>query len=250
MGRFYDQDNPMAYLEKREENTEKTVSDSRKEISNAHEAVDNRRQNMEIAYVKKAEVAKKKSTLTPTQKARIKVIKQQRRRQEMNERIAALGLTCILIGGIASSVITAVADKMEENAIVYSKISEFRKEVIEPNTFRTNSGDAYYYEYDDIADAVFADGKDSSVELYKAYSTLGKKYTEVLLEEKNYSSLESFVERHGYNSIGDWKKYSDEAILAEAVIDEKIAELNAMHDEYTGKNDSAFLSVRMNGGNK
>ena len=29
MGRFYDQDNPMAYLEKREENTEKTVSDSR-----------------------------------------------------------------------------------------------------------------------------------------------------------------------------------------------------------------------------
>lgn len=251
MGNFYVQDNPRANLVRREINDSIQLND-RRQIANMTEesSIKLNPDTMETIYARKAEIAKRKSTMTPTQKARARVIKQQRRRQEMNERLAALGLACIVVGGIATSVISSVADMIEEHVAIYSQLSDFRKEVIEPNTHRTNDGNGFYYDYDDIADAIFAEGKDSSIELYKAYSALGKKYTNDLLEEANYSSLESFVRRCGYDSIRDWERYSNEAVLVEAQISEKQAELNAMHDDYVGNNNSAILSAQMNGGSK
>lgn len=202
----------------------------------------------ETYYIQQANNIMKKSTMTPTQRARAKVIRQQKQSQELGKRLAAMGLACLLAGGIGASAISAIKDKYDEHAMIYCQLNDFRHDVIEPNT-HTNVDGKYWIDYDKISDAIFADGVDSSVELYKAYNSLGKTKTNNILEGTSSNTLEEFVEKKGYDSVKDWTKYCTNAILVEAQIEEKQAELKEMHDEFTEKK-SGFDLKNLIGGSK
>lgn len=206
MAQFYDQDNPHA-------------SYSRSYSSDMDR------------YERQASTVTKKSTMTPAQRDRAKVIKAQQRRQERRKRLTALALACMVTGGIAVSVVSNVAETMHNNAIVHEQTYSFAKEVIYPNTHRTYDNQHYFYDYDDIADAIMADGKDFSNELYKAYSYLGEYQTNRVMKYTDYDTVEEYAKKAGFEDVDSWAKSEREKIVLNDEVSTKKAELDAMHRE-------------------
>lgn len=206
MAQFYDQDNPHA-------------SYSRSYSSDMER------------YERQASTVTKKSTMTPAQKERARVIKAQQRRQERRRRLGALALACMITGGVAVGVVSNVAETMHNNAIVHEQTYSFVKEVIYPNTHRTYDNQHYFYDYDDIADAIMADGKDFSNELYKAYSYLGEYQTNRVMKYTDYDTVEEYAKNAGFEDVDAWAKSERSKIVLNDEVNSKKAELDAMHRE-------------------
>lgn len=224
MAQFYDQDNPHASYTRSE-----STNMSRYE-RNAYEGKyvsENRQQ-------RQADDLVKRSAPSAAQRDRARVIKAQQRRQQRNRRVAALLVSCMVLGGVAVGVANEVVDTIQENRIVYEQTSEFRRDAIYPNTHRTLNNEYYYYDYDDIADAIMADGKDFSTELYKAYADLGEYQTNRVMKYTDYANLEEYVTSSGFESIDDWAKNERKKIVLQSEVDSKQAELEAMHRELNG----------------
>ena len=212
MAYFYDQDNPL----------------NSREISNS--SVRNIRRLEE-----QGRNVVKKSTMTPAQRERAKVIKAQQRRKERQKRLAGLCVACLIVGGISATTVAKVADSYEKAAIASMETLEFRKNVINPNTHRTLDNEHYFYDYDDIAEYIQGDGRDFSTELYKTYSSLGEYQTNKVLDYTPYSSVLSYVKQAGFDSIKDWTKSEREKLVIYSEMKEKQIELEAMHQELNGE---------------
>lgn len=223
MAQFYDQDNPHASYNRLD------VSDNRYDNNFAAEKFHDAGK-----YVSNAENLVKKSVMSPAQKERARVIKAQQRRHERRKRTTALAMACMIVGGIAVGVASEVAEIMEENSIVYEQTSAFANDVIYPNTHRTMNDKYYYYDYDDIAEAIQQDGKDFSTELYKAYAYLGEEQTNRVMQYTDYSSVHGYATAAGYDNIDDWVKSEREKILLQSEVASKQSELDAMHSELNG----------------
>lgn len=228
MAQFYDQDNPHgSYNSSNSSRYERGLNEGRYVTMS---------DNLVRNSVSQAEQARRD---------RAKVIKAQQRRKQRQQRLAAFALACMITGGVAVGVVSNVAETMHNNSVVYSQTSEFRREVIGPNTHRTLNNEYYYYDYDDIADAIMADGKDFSTELYKAYSNLGEYQTNRVMKYTDYASVEDYAKSHGYNDIDDWAKAERKKIILNDEVSSKRAELDEMHkeinsDEVLGAVDNNF----------
>ena len=214
MAQFYDQDNPHASY--------------------------NRSYSSDMErYERQANNVTKKSAMTPVQRDRAKVIKAQQRRQERIKRLGALALACMITGGISVGVVSNVVETIHNNAIVNEQTYSFAKEVIYPNTHRTYDNQGYFYDYDDIADAIMADGKDFSNELYKAYSYLGEGQTNRVMKYTDYNSVEEYAKKSGFDDVDAWSKSERSKIILNDEVNSKKAELDAMHRELNGSAVSA-----------
>lgn len=230
MAQFYDQDNPRASYTNTSSRYDRGVSEGR--------------------YVNMSENLVRNSTGSngQAQRERARVIKAQQRRQERQRRLVAFALACMITGGVAVGTISHVAETMHNNSVVYSQTSSFRRDVIGPNTHRTMNNEYYYYDYDDIADAIMADGKDFSTELYKAYANLGEYQTNRVMKYTDYSSVEDYVKANGYKDIKEWSKAERKKIVLNDEVSSKRAELDEMHKEING--DQIMDAVDNNFGGK
>lgn len=226
MAQFYDQDNPRASY--RGSNTTTTTM-NRYEVNSVRGSYAN-----DTRYNKQAESLVRNSTMSPAQRERARVIKAQQRRQERKRRLAALAVACMITGGVFVGAVGEVVETFQENAFVYEQVSEFRQEVIYPNTHRTLDNQHYWYDYAKIADAIEADGKDFSTELYKAYSHMGEYQTNRVMAYTDYDSVEAYAKANGFDDIDEWAKSEKEKIILRGEIDEKSSELDAMHRELNG----------------
>ena len=219
MAYFYDQDNPQ---NSRELSTVTTTTNVAR-------------------YEEQGRNVVRKSTMTPAQRERAKVIKAQQRKKERQRRLAGLCAACLVVGGIAVNTVSNVIDSYKEMGAVYSQTSEFRKDVISPNTHRTSDNQHYFYDYDDIAEYIQGDGRDFSLELYKTYANIGEYQTNRVLNYTQYDSVEAYVEQAGFKSIKEWEKSEREKIVLQSEMDEKQTELAAMHRELNGQEISAAI---------
>ena len=225
MAQFYDQDNPHA-------------SYSRSYSSDIER------------YERQASNIAKKSTMTPAQRDRARVIKAQQKKKDRRRRLTTLALACMITGGIAVSVVSNVAETMHNNAIVHEQTYSFAKEVIYPNTHRTYDNQHYFYDYDDIADAIMEDGKDFSTELYKAYSYLGEYQTNRVMKYTDYDTVLEYAQKAGFDDVDDWAKSEREKIVLNDEVNSKKAELDAMHRELNEEAVKKAASEDSYGGSK
>ena len=215
MAQFYDQDNPRSSYSSNVTRQERY--EGRSYVSSNQCADDL--------------VRRSTSSTGAVQKDRARVIKAQQRKQQRQRRMATLLVISMILGGVAVGAANEVVDTIHENRIVYEQTSQFRRDVIYPNTHRTDNLQYYYYDYDDIADAIMEEGKDFSTELYKAYADLGEYQTNRVMKYTNYDSVEDYVKACGFKSIDDWVDAEREKIVLQAEIDAKKSELDSMHRE-------------------
>lgn len=218
MAQFYDQDNPRSSY-----NTSSQSASRYERNYNNYERSQQTADNLV-----------KRSTASTAQRDRARVIKAQQRKQQRQRRVAALLVGCMILGGVAVGVANEVVDTIHDNRIVYEQTYQFRKDVIYPNTHRTLNNQYYYYDYDDIADAIMEDGKDFSTELYKAYADLGEYQTNRVMKYTDYANLESYVKANGFKDIEEWAKSEKKKIVLQAELDEKKSQLDEMHRELNG----------------
>ena len=220
MAQFYDQDNPRASYTTSDNNMSR-YERNYNNYERSQQTVDNL-------------VRRSTGTGNVAQRDRARVIKAQQRRQQRQKRIATLLIGCMILGGVTVGVANEVVDTIHENRIVYEQTSAFRRDVIYPNTHRTLNNQYYYYDYDDIADAIMADGKDFSTELYKAYADLGEYQTNRVMKYTDYANLESYVTSNGFKDIDEWADAEKKKIVLQAELDEKKSQLEDMHRELNG----------------
>lgn len=197
-------------------------------------------QNVEVCE-RQAENIKNKSVQSPAQREQARKRKAQIKREEARKRLMAFGLACMVAGGIATTTAVKVADKLHENSIVYSQTADFRKDVMAPNTHPTENGKYYWYDYEEIAEALVEDGKDFSAELYKTYYSIGEEQTNRVLECTDYGTLEDYAKNSGFKSVSKWADNEREKVLLQY-------ELNEMHGELESKHTD--FNIDEKGGNK
>lgn len=220
MAQFYDQDNPRSSYT--------TSSDNMSRYERNYNNYERSQQTADNL------VRRSVGSGNTAQRDRARVIKAQQRRQQRQKRVATLLVGCMILGGVAVGVANEVVDTIHDNRIVYEQTSEFRRDVIYPNTHRTQNLQYYYYDYDDIAEAIMEDGKDFSTELYKAYADLGEYQTNRVMKYTDYANLESYVTANGFKDIDDWAKAERKKIVLQAELDEKQSQLDDMHRELNG----------------
>ena len=224
MAQFYDQDNPHASYSRNNTPTDM----SRYERNNVRGNYDQER------YNRNTQNLIRNSTSDEVRRERARVIKAQQRKQQRQKRLATLAVCCMLTGGIFAGFVGEVIDTYHENAIVYEQTSEFRKDVIYPNTHRTYDNQHYWYDYAKIADALEEDGKDFSSQLYMAYSDMGEYQVNRVMQYTDYDSVEAYATANGFDSVKDWAKSEREKLILMGEISERSSELDAMHRELNG----------------
>lgn len=111
-----------------------------------------------------------------------------------------------------------VADELHEMKVVSQEfgdeISDFHKEVVNPNTFRVNNNKDYAYDYDAIAEALNSYGKgDFDRNVYICYKSMGSEQTSYVLDKVDGYKLsidgESRSFRNYLNQHGMFPEGSD-----------------------------------------
>ena len=82
-------------------------------------------------------------------------------------------------------------------------------------------------------------GKDFSNELYKAYSYLGEYQTNRVMKYTDYDTVEEYAKKAGFEDIDAWAKSERSKIVLNDEVNNKKAELDAMHRELNSSAVSA-----------
>lgn len=188
-----------------------------------------------VSYARNGRNVVEKSTKSPRERERARVVKARQQKQKRQKRVAILCAACLALGGVAVNTIGNIAENLTNDAIVYSEVGEFRRDVITPNTHPTADRQHHFYDYIDIAICMKEDGKDFSSELFKAYSILGEYQTDLVMRHTDYESVDAYVTQAGFESIEDWVDSEKQKILYQYDVSKKQAELDSMHKELNGQ---------------
>ena len=200
-------------------------------------------------YKRNGEVLVERSLSSAQKREKATVSKKKTKKEEILQKLIALGVSAAILGGIATGTVINAIDTISENAIVYSAEKDFSRNVIQPNTHRTDDLQNYFYDYEDIAKSITGEGKDFSSELYLTYSDIGEYQTNLVLEKTGYNgSLEEYATAAGYESIEDWSKAERGKIILSAEVDEKKAELADMYTDYVQSEEKPVVNNDYVGG--
>ena len=200
-------------------------------------------------YKRNGDVLVERSLSSAQKREKATVTKKKTKKEEFLQKIIALGVSAAVLGGVTTGAIINAIDIFNENAIVYSAEKDFSRNVIQPNTHRTDDLQNYFYDYEDIAKSITGEGKDFSNQLYLTYSDLGEYQTNLVLEKTGYNgSLGEYATDAGYESIEDWSKAERGKIILGAEVDEKNAELADMYTDYNKSITSAVADDNYVGG--
>lgn len=175
---------------------------------------------------------KDRSTKKATSTEQVRKRKAQVKAEEVKKRLTALCLACVVAGGIAATTAAKVVDKIQENSIVYSQTADFRRDVMAPNTHPTENGKYYWYDYEEIAEALLDDGKDFSQELYKTYYSIGEEQTNRVLECTDYGTLEDYAKSVGFKNVDKWADNERQKVLLTYELNEMNSELSSKHTDF------------------
>ena len=170
---------------------------------------------------------------TTGQRETVKKRKKHISRAEKIRRRLLVCAACLVIGGVAADKIDDVVLRMEQNAVVSDQIGNFKLNVINEFTFRTENNKHYYRDYDKIANSLTEYGDDFSKNLYFTYASIGEEETNSVLANTEYKDLNTFLTENSYSSISDWTSSEKKEIILEYEIAEKQNELSKMQGEYT-----------------
>ena len=97
-------------------------------------------------YKRNGEVLVERSLSSAQKREKATVSKKKTKKEEILQKLIALGVSAAILGGIATGTVINAIDTISENAIVYSAERDFSRNVIQPNTHRTDDLQNYFYD--------------------------------------------------------------------------------------------------------
>lgn len=131
----------------------------------------------------------------------------------------------IVIGGGA-----AAYNYLQNNAYVNNMTFQFRKEIISPETHRTDNNKYYFYDYMDIAKKI-KESDDFDLGVYLFFRATDETQTDRVLAYTEYKDLHSYITVRGWKDADEWKKEMRKYIVLTGQIAEKKEELDNMQKD-------------------
>lgn len=125
----------------------------------------------------------------------------------------------------------AVVDTAKDMITITQLEADFKTDVVNPKTHRTENHQNYYYDYANLADYI-ENMEDFDEGVYYLLLTIGEHQTNQVLEHTKYKSIESFLEAKGYKNVDEFKKSMKKKVLLEDEIERKERELKEMQEEH------------------
>lgn len=146
------------------------------------------------------------------------------------QRLKALGLACLVAAGIA--ITSKTVEGFKENSVISPYTMSFHQNVVSPNTHRTYDNQHFFYDYEDISEYLTVEGADFSKRLFIATRSLGEYQVNRVLEYvPGVGSVQSYVEKNGFEDIEEWKESEIKKFLLEDEISKDSGKLNEKQAE-------------------
>ena len=140
-----------------------------------------------------------------------------------------MGFFTALFGAIAANSINALAKGVSDGYDVYKMCSDFKTEVVSPNTFRVGDAKQYYdYRHEEIAEKI-----KTSEDVYMLYNSIETKdFNKIMNQVDGSNSLDEYAKKHNYEDANDFCKQTRNKMILEKDLNEKQAEINKMQQEH------------------
>ena len=121
--------------------------------------------------------------------------------------------TTLVIGG-GKALVNRVQDNIEINQMAW----DFHKEVMTPETHRTQDYEHYYYDYDDIADYI-KENMDFDTGIYMFNINTNDYQTGRVLQFTEYENMAGYLKAHNWEDSDAWRKDMRKKVLAQNELD-------------------------------
>ena len=163
--------------------------------------------------------------------------KEKRVSMKMSDYIRSIKIIAIASAATAVLAVSTgsyAVDEVRDAMVISSLSKEFQREIVAPETHRTDDHKNYFYDYGDLARKLNEYG-DFDEAVYLLDSCIGDYQTGLVLEHTDYGSFTHYKEVKGYKSTDEFQDDMKDRILLQKEIESKEKELQNMVSEHSDK---------------
>lgn len=150
--------------------------------------------------------------------------------------LAIIAATSALTVALAIGGGTIAANNIKDSITLNSLAYQFSREVISPETHRTDNNQYYFFDYSDIADRIFS-MENPDLGFYLFYANEGRYQTDKLMQETRYRSFENYLQEHNFEDEKDFEKTMEKVAILTNDVNENNEKLEEIAREHK-KNDN------------
>lgn len=150
-----------------------------------------------------------------------------------HNRMKALFVAGAITAGVVLGAGSNLVSTYQDNLVVGGMVEEFRTNVINKDTHRTDDNEHYWYDYSSIHNKMKKNYDNYDEAVYYCEKSIGEYQTDRVMACSNkYESYKEFLEKNGYKDTKDFEKHIEKRIVLNSELKDKKEELQAMQDEH------------------
>lgn len=147
----------------------------------------------------------------------------------MKALFVAGAITAGVVIGAGSNLVSTYQDKL----VVGGMVGEFRTNVINKDTHRTDDNEHYWYDYLSIHNKMKENYDNYDEAVYYCEKSIGEYQTDqVMAYSDEYENYQEFLEKNGYKDTKDFEKHIEKRLVLNNELKDKKEELQAMQDDH------------------
>lgn len=150
-----------------------------------------------------------------------------------HNRMKALFVAGAITAGVVLGAGSNLVSNYQDNLVVGGMVGEFRTNVINKDTHRTDDNEHYWYDYSSIHNKMKENYDNYDEAVYYCEKSIGEYQTDQVMACSNeYESYQEFLEKNGYKDTKDFEKHIEKRIVLSNELKDKKEELQAMQDDH------------------
>lgn len=175
----------------------------------------------------------RKNSISGNSAKRTKKTKVVMSKKVYHNRMKALFVAGAITAGVVLGAGSNLVSTYQDNLVVGGMVEEFRTNVINKDTHRTDDNEHYWYDYSSIHNKMEENYDNYDEAVYYCEKSIGEYQTDQVMAYSNeYGGYQEFLEKNGYKDTKDFEKHIEKRIVLSNELKDKKEELQAMQDEH------------------
>ena len=175
----------------------------------------------------------RKNSISGNSAKRTKKTKVVMSKKVYHNRMKALFVAGAITAGVVLGAGSNLVSTYQDNLVVGGMVEEFRTNVINKDTHRTDDNEHYWYDYSSIHNKMEENYDNYDEAVYYCEKSIGEYQTDQVMAYSNeYGGYQEFLEKNGYKDTKDFEKHIEKRIVLNSELKDKKEELQAMQDDH------------------
>lgn len=175
----------------------------------------------------------RKNSISGNSAKRTKKTKVVMSKKVYHNRMKALFVAGAITAGVVLGAGSNLVSTYQDNLVVGGMVEEFRTNVINKDTHRTDDNEHYWYDYSSIHNKMEENYDNYDEAVYYCEKSIGEYQTDQVMAYSNeYGGYQEFLEKNGYKDTKDFEKHIEKRIVLSNELKDKKEELQAMQDDH------------------